>query len=75
MPLRPAALPDQSMTLQIPQGWSLQGQKLQFTTFDNPQTKQRGVGSGSHDHPDPVRGAQDHQRGRISRRYRRWGWS
>ncbi len=48
MPLRPAALPDQSMTLQIPQGWSLQGQKLQFTTFDNAQTKQRGVGSGSH---------------------------
>lgn len=48
MPLRPAALPDQSMTLQIPQSWSLQGQKLQFTTFDNAQTKQRGVGSGSH---------------------------
>lgn len=48
VPLRPAALPDQSMALQIPQGWSLQGQKVQFTTFDNPQTKQRGVGSGSH---------------------------
>lgn len=48
VPLRPAALSDQSLTLQIPQGWSLQGQKVQFTTFDNPQTKQRGVGSGSH---------------------------
>lgn len=48
VPLHSAALPDQSMTLQIPQGWSLQGQKLQFTTFDNQQTKQRGVGSGSH---------------------------
>ncbi len=48
VPLRPAALSDQSLTLQIPQGWSLQGQKIQFTTFDNPQTKQRGVGSGSH---------------------------
>ncbi len=48
VPLRQAALPDQSMTLQIPEGWSLQGQKLQFTTFRDPQTKQYGVGSGRH---------------------------
>ena len=46
--LRPASLIDQSLTLQIPEGWSLQGQKLQFTTFDDPQTKTRGMGSGSH---------------------------
>lgn len=48
VPLRRAALSDQSLVLQIPQGWSLQGQKIQFTTFDDPQTKLRGVGSGCH---------------------------
>lgn len=48
VPLRRTALSDQSLMLQIPRGWSLQGQKIQFTTFDNPQTKLRGVGSGCH---------------------------
>jgi len=48
VPLQPAALQDQSLMLQIPEGWSLQGQKLQFTTFNDPQTKMYGVGSGSH---------------------------
>jgi len=48
LPLRPVALQDQSLMLQIPEGWALQGQKLQFTTFNDPQTKMYGVGSGSH---------------------------
>lgn len=48
VPLRRTALSDQSLMLQIPRGWSLQGQKIQFTTFDNPQTKLRGAGSGCH---------------------------
>lgn len=48
VPLRRVALGDQSMTLEIPEGWQLQGQKLQFTTFKDAQTKQYGVGSGGH---------------------------
>ena len=43
VPLQPAALPDQSLTLQIPQGWNLEGQKTQFICVDNPQTRTHGM--------------------------------
>lgn len=44
LPLQPAALPDQSLSLQIPQGWSLEGQKVQFILTNNPQTRTHGMG-------------------------------
>jgi RNA polymerase subunit RPABC4/transcription elongation factor Spt4 len=46
--LVPAALPDQSLTLQIPQGWSLEGQELKYVLCDNPQTRNRGMTSVSY---------------------------
>lgn len=48
MSLRPAALPDQSLSMQIPQGWSIEGQKMQYVLFDNPQTRDRGMSSTSY---------------------------
>jgi len=45
IPLRPAALSDQSLMLQIPQGWSLEGQQLKFLLVDNPQTRSHGMHS------------------------------
>jgi hypothetical protein len=48
LPLVEVALPDQSMTLQVPQGWTLQGQEAKYIIYDNPQTKTRGVGSERH---------------------------
>ncbi|MBN2180398.1 MAG: zinc ribbon domain-containing protein [Sedimentisphaerales bacterium] len=48
MPLQPAALPDQSLTMQIPQGWSIEGQKMQYVLFDNPQTRSHGMSSTSY---------------------------
>ena len=44
VPLQPAALPDQSMALQIPQGWTLEGQKSQYVIVDNPQLRTHGMG-------------------------------
>jgi len=46
--LVPAALPDQSLTLQIPQGWSLEGQELKYVLCDHPQTRSRGMTSVSY---------------------------
>jgi RNA polymerase subunit RPABC4/transcription elongation factor Spt4 len=43
--LQPAALPDQSMSIQIPQGWTLEGQKTQFILVNNAQTRTHGMGS------------------------------
>ena len=43
VPLQQAALPDQSVAMQIPQGWNLEGQKAQFICVDNPQTRTRGM--------------------------------
>jgi RNA polymerase subunit RPABC4/transcription elongation factor Spt4 len=48
VPLQPAALPDQSMSIQIPQGWSLEGQKLQFIVANDPQTRTHGMGYVCH---------------------------
>ncbi len=45
LPLQQATLPDQSMSLQIPQGWALEGQRIQYTLTDNAQTRARGMGS------------------------------
>lgn len=48
LPLQPAALPDQSMSIQIPQGWNLEGQKVQFILTDNAQTRTHGMGGVWH---------------------------
>ncbi len=48
LPLQPAALPDQSMSIQIPQGWNLEGQKVQFILTNNPQTRTHGMGGVWH---------------------------
>jgi hypothetical protein len=45
LPLQPAALPDQSMSLQIPQGWTLEGQRAQYAVVNNTQTRTHGLGS------------------------------
>lgn len=46
--LRQAVLPDQSMSLQMPQGWTIEGQKIQFTIVDDPAKRMHGMGSVSH---------------------------
>ncbi len=46
--LQPAALPDQSLSCQIPQGWSLEGQKIQYIMVDDPRTRTRGMAYVSH---------------------------
>jgi RNA polymerase subunit RPABC4/transcription elongation factor Spt4 len=46
--LVPAALPDRSLMLQIPQGWGIEGQEQQYVLFDNPQTRGRGMCSVSY---------------------------
>ena len=48
VPLQPAVLPDQSMSLQIPQGWTLEGQKVQFTIVNDPRTRTHGMGYVCH---------------------------
>ncbi len=48
VPLQPAALPDQSLTLQMPQGWNLEGQKAQFICVNNPQTRTHGIAFVAH---------------------------
>lgn len=48
VPLQLATLPDQSVAMQIPQGWNLEGQKLQFIACNNPQTRTHGMGYVSH---------------------------
>ncbi len=46
--LQPAALLDQSLTLQMPQGWNIEGQKGQFICVNNPQTRTYGMGFVAH---------------------------
>ncbi|OHB63923.1 MAG: hypothetical protein A2Y76_01470 [Planctomycetes bacterium RBG_13_60_9] len=46
--LQLAALSDQSVAMQIPQGWNLEGQKAQFICVDNPQTRTHGMGFVMH---------------------------
>lgn len=45
IPLQPAALTDQSLSLQIPQGWALEGQQVQYAVIDDPQKRTHGLGS------------------------------
>jgi hypothetical protein len=46
--LAPATLADQSMSIQIPQGWVLTGQRLQYSTTINQQTASHGMCSIYH---------------------------
>ncbi len=48
VPVRQASLPDQSMSVQIPQGWSIEGQKCQFLIADNARTRAHGMYSVHH---------------------------
>jgi len=48
VPLQQVALPDRSASLQIPQGWDLEGQKLDFVTVNNRQTRTHGMGCTRH---------------------------
>ncbi|MBP8912785.1 MAG: zinc ribbon domain-containing protein, partial [Phycisphaerae bacterium] len=48
LPLQLAALVDQSLSIQIPQGWHLEGQKVQFVLTNNPQTRTHGMGGVWH---------------------------
>ncbi len=48
VPLQPAALQDQSLSLQIPQGWSLEGQTAQFICVNDAQTRTHGMGYVMH---------------------------
>jgi len=48
IPLEPATLPDQSLAIQIPQGWTIEGQKIQFVAVNNQQTKTHGTGYVCH---------------------------
>jgi hypothetical protein len=45
VPLQPAALPDQSVSLQIPQGWTLEGGRAQYVAVNSPETRTHGWGS------------------------------
>jgi len=45
VPLQPAALQDQSLSLQIPQGWTLEGGRVQYAVVNNAQTRTHGLGS------------------------------
>lgn len=46
--LQSATLPDQSMSIEIPQGWTLKGQKLQYAATSSEQTSSHGVCSVYH---------------------------
>jgi len=48
VPLQQVALSDQSATLQIPQGWNIEGQKLQFIAVNDAQTRTHGMACVSH---------------------------
>ncbi|MCU0913528.1 MAG: zinc ribbon domain-containing protein [Planctomycetes bacterium] len=45
IPLRPAALADQSLSLQIPEGWTLEGAKVQYAVVNDAQIRSYGLGS------------------------------
>jgi hypothetical protein len=46
--MQPAALLDRSLSLQIPQGWRLEGQEAKYLLYDNPQTRNCGMMSMSY---------------------------
>jgi len=46
--LQQATLPDQSMSIQIPQGWVLKGQRIQFAATSSEQTSSHGTCSVYH---------------------------
>ncbi len=48
LPLREATLADGSMACAIPQGWSIEGQGLQYLIFDDPRARLRGLCSVWH---------------------------
>jgi hypothetical protein len=48
VPLQQASLQDQSMSIEIPQGWALTGGRLQFVAQDSAETKARGTGYVCH---------------------------
>ncbi len=48
VPLQQASLQDQSMSIQIPQGWALVGGKLQFVAQNSSETKTHGFGYVCH---------------------------
>jgi hypothetical protein len=43
--LRPAALADQSLSLQIPEGWTLEGARVQYAAVNDAQIRTHGLGS------------------------------
>lgn len=43
--LRSAALADQSLSLQIPEGWALEGARVQYAAVNDAQIRTHGVGS------------------------------
>ena len=45
IPLQPATLTDQSLSLQIPEGWTLEGERVQYAAVNNAQTRTHGIGS------------------------------
>ncbi|MCL5278525.1 MAG: zinc-ribbon domain-containing protein, partial [Planctomycetes bacterium] len=45
LPLQPAALADQSLSLQIPEGWALEGARVQYATINDSRIRTHGVGS------------------------------
>jgi hypothetical protein len=46
--LYPKALSDSSLSLQIPQGWNVEGQEAKYLLYDNPQTRNCGMTSISY---------------------------
>lgn len=45
VPLQPATLADQSVSLQIPEGWALEGQRAQYAVVNDLQKRTHGIGS------------------------------
>jgi hypothetical protein len=45
VPLQPAALSDQSVSLQIPEGWTLEGGRAQYAVVNDAQKRTHGLGS------------------------------
>jgi len=43
--LQPAALADQSLSLQIPEGWTLEGGRVQYAAVNDAQIRTHGIGS------------------------------
>jgi hypothetical protein len=43
--LRPAALADQSLSLQIPEGWTLEGARVQYAAINDARIRTHGIGS------------------------------